>query len=123
MSPAGPAAGVAAGLANATWLTLRTSPRVVSTPAAAETAFLICATCAGAIDLSTTRPTLRRLTWPGATFVRWTTLLTPKSVWVDLRWQLESEPPAPEAAYEGRLLALPVAPPLPEPPPRRRSVS
>src|SRR3954469_7796356 len=117
MSPAGPAAGavVAAGLANATWLTFSTSARLVSVPAAADTAFLSWATCAGGTDLSTTRPTLRRLTCPGATFVRWTILFTPKSVCVDLRWQLELAPPAPLAAYEGRLLALPAAPPPPEP--------
>src|SRR3954453_16211995 len=124
MPSTGPAAGVvAAGLANATWLTLSTSPRFVSTPAAADTAFLIWATCAGGTDLSTTRPTLRRLTWPAATFVRWTTLSTPKSVCVDLRWEWGFEPPEPLAASDGRLLALPVAPPDVEPPPRRRSLS
>src|SRR3954462_12326320 len=124
MPPTGPAAGVVvAGLAQAPWLTLRRCRRLAPMPAAADTAFLICATCAGGTDLSTTRPTLRRLTCPGATFVRWTILFTPKSVCVDLRWELEVAPPAPLAAYEGRLLALPAAPPPPEPPPRRRSVS
>src|SRR3954453_18218848 len=92
-------------------------------PAAADTAFLSWATCAGGTDLSTTRPTLRRLIWPGATFVRWTVLFTPKSGWGDLRWYLELPPPAALPAYDGRLLALPAAPPPPEPPPRRRSAS
>ena len=86
MLAAGPAAGVVAGLANATWLTASVSPRLGSMPAAADTALRSCATWAAGTDLSTTRPTLRRLTWPGATFVRWTVLSTPKSVWVDLRW-------------------------------------
>ena len=55
-SPAGPAAGaVAAGLANAIWLTVSVSPRVVSMPAAADTALLSWATWAGGTDLSTTR--------------------------------------------------------------------
>src|SRR3954447_10195774 len=99
MLPTGPADGVVvAGLADATWLTFRMSPRLASMPAAADTAFLSWATCAAGTDLSTTRPTLRRLTWPGASFVRSTTLSTPKAVWVDEPWYLELPPPAAFAA-------------------------
>src|SRR3954469_24484667 len=60
-APTGPAAGgVVAGLANATWLTLRTSPRLASMPAAADTAFLSWATLAGGTGLWTKGPPPRR---------------------------------------------------------------
>src|SRR4051812_49864679 len=112
MLPTGPAAGgVVAGLANATWLMFRTSPRLASMPAAADTAFLSWATCAGGTDLSTTRPTLRRVTRPRATFVRWTILFKPESVSVHFGWEFEPAPPPPPGPYLGPVAPLPSAPP------------
>jgi hypothetical protein len=71
----------AGALANATCCTETTSPRAASTPAAVSTAFVSAGMSARA-PRSTSTETDSLLTAPGATRVRVTVLLTPKSVFV-----------------------------------------